>query len=77
MTKCFDDLCITQPRPANPSFCLPSLQPDKRPRSPMTGDPLRAKDLLPLPLMADPDWKVIQEKGREGVQYKGDGRVTA
>ncbi|EKU21903.1 hypothetical protein NGA_0244500, partial [Nannochloropsis gaditana CCMP526] len=31
--------------------------PATRPRSPMTGDPLRAKDLLPLPLMVDPEWR--------------------
>ncbi len=34
------------------------FQPDKRPRSPMTNDLLRVKDLLPLPVMVDPEWKV-------------------
>jgi hypothetical protein len=39
-----------------------SLQPATRPRSPMTGDPLRGKDLLPLPLMVDPEWRVRREE---------------
>ena len=34
------------------------MQPDKRPKSPMSGEPLRAKDLIPLSLMADPEWTV-------------------
>ena len=36
----------------------PYQQPDKRPKSPMSGEPLRAKDLIPLSLMADPEWTV-------------------
>lgn len=40
-------------------------KPDKRPRSPMTGEPLRAKDLIPLSLMVDPEWTVGEREGRE------------
>jgi len=71
VSKCFDYFPTTQSRPAIPLISFPpSLQPDKRPRSPMTADPLRAKDLLPLPLMADPDWKV-SNNNKGGVAVVG------
>lgn len=35
-----------------------NTQPDKRPKSPMSGESLRAKDLIPLSLMVDPEWTV-------------------
>lgn len=50
--------------------CAPEVKdagvdkPDKRPRSPMTGEPLRAKDLLPISITVDPEWS--DAKAAEG-----------